>query len=613
MNIERFPNDLILTVDDIQQIDLSCIEVIDNFHNFHSILSKKARQAMEDGNHAKGKIFWLLADACSMALQPDNIHEPLVASIVLLGNRSAILDDFRESDISFFESILPYATDYRLKARLADILWLKQLPRNVSFALEAIDAYSSYPLSFEEMVESKVIWHRAITLSLQLRKVAEDRLESLQTLLYSKFLEIEFDSSQKIFLHWLSELLMAAKTDREKGLLVALKLRKFAEFAKEQRDWYFARIYLNSAVEWYQYVRDHQSDIYQLHYEIGETFRNEAEDRLNSVSPSVAGHFFEMALKAYRNIPRKVRAQYQLDEKIHEVHEKMNEANLITTENLHTIKTEGIDISEMVESAQKHVAGLDLVNALKKFANIISSIKREELYNSAKTVIKHSFLSSMFGATHLASDGRIIAKTAGCDFTSSDDDATNTAIKRQMLQSYIMQIGLTAQAYILPALEVINIEHRITERDLFTLCQNSRIIPPNREALWAKGLYFGFEKDFVISSHLLIPQIENLVRYVLKQNHIKTTTLDTDGIETENGLSTLLKEPIIESIFGEDLAFDMKALLVEPIGGNLRNEIAHGLSEYNDLMSYNSVYLWWLWLKLILNNAYIEISTEEED
>jgi hypothetical protein len=182
-----------------------------------------------------------------------------------------------------------------------------------------------------------------------------------------------------------------------------------------------------------------------------------------------------------------------------------------------------------------------------------------------------------------------------------------------MLQSYMMQIGLTAQAYILPALEVINIEHRITERDLFTLCQNSRIIPPNRETLWAKGLYFGFEKDFIISSHLLIPQIENLVRYVLKQNHIKTTTLDTDGIETENGLSTLLKEPIIESIFGEDLAFDMKALLVEPIGGNLRNEIAHGLSEYNDLMSYNSVYLWWLWLKLILNNAYIEVSTEEED
>lgn len=611
MNIERFPNDLILTIDDIQHIDLSCIEVIDNFHNFHSIFSKEARQAMEDGNHAKGKIFWLLADACSMALQPDNIHEPLVASIVLLGNRSAILDDFRESDISFFESILPYATDYRLKARLADILWLKQLPRNVSFALEAIDAYSSYPLSFEEMVESKVIWHRAITLSLQLRKVAEDRLESLQTLLYSKFLEIEFDSSQKIFLHWLSELLMAAKTDREKGLLIALKLRKFAEFAKEQRDWHFARIYLNSAVEWYQYVRDHQSDIYQLHYEIGETFRNEAEDRLNSISPGVAGHFFEMAIKAYRKIPRKVRLLYHVDETILELHKKMNQSNMITVENLHPIRTEGIDISEMVESAQKHVTGYDFENALKRFVNMISSVKRDDLYKSAQEVIKHSFLSSFFGATHMSSDGRIIAKTAGCDLASSEDDATNTAIARHMIQSYLMNIGLTAQAYILPALEVINIEHRITERDLFILCQNSRIIPPNREALWAKGLYFGFEKDFVISSHLLIPQIEHIVRYTLKQNHIKTTTLDMDGIETENGLSTLLKEPQIESIFGEDLAFDMKALLVEPIGGNLRNEVAHGLAEYNDLMSYNGVYLWWLWLKLVLNNAYI--STEEED
>lgn len=606
MNSERFPNDLILTIDDIQHIDLSSIEVIDKFHDFYTVFSKEAGHAMEDGNHAKGKIFWLLADACSMALHPEKIHEPLVASIVLLGNRSAILDDFGESDMSFFALILPYIEDYRLRARLSDVLWLKQLPKNISFALEAIDAYSCYPLNFEEIVESKNIWHRAIALSLQLGKASEERLKNLQNMLYSKFLEIEYEPSEKIFLHWLAELLMIARVDREKGYEIILKLKSFAQFSKNRSDWHFARIYLNSAVEWYQYVRDHQAEVYQLYAEIGETFKNEGEERLTSVSPGVAGHFYEMAIKAYRKIPRKVRHQYQCDEIIHELHQKMNEANMLTVENIHSIKTEGIDISGMVESAQSHVTGYDFENALKRFVNIVSSIKREVLYSSAQEVIKHSVFSSLFGATHMSSDGRIIAKTAGCDLTSPDDEGTSTAIWRQMLQSYLMHIGLTAQAYILPALEVINVEHRITERDLFVLCQNSRIVPPNREGLWAKGLYFGFEKDFIISSHLLIPQIEHSVRHALKQNRIKTTTLEADGIETENGLSTLLKDPLIESIFGEDLAFDMKALLVEPIGGNLRNEVAHGLAEYNDLMSYNGVYLWWLWLKLIFNSVHFE-------
>lgn len=171
-----------------------------------------------------------------------------------------------------------------------------------------------------------------------------------------------------------------------------------------------------------------------------------------------------------------------------------------------------------------------------------------------------------------------------------------------MLQYYGRHIGLVVQANILPALQVINAEHRLPERTLLSLCHSSHIIPPGCEVLWAKGLFFGFECDFVVSTHLLIPQLEHLVRMIMKQSELKTTTLDSDSIETENGLSALLDNPDIEKVMDKNLIFEFKALLSDAVGPNLRNEMAHGLLEADRTESVYAIYLWWLCLRLVINS-----------
>jgi hypothetical protein len=40
--------------------------------------------------------------------------------------------------------------------------------------------------------------------------------------------------------------------------------------------------------------------------------------------------------------------------------------------------------------------------------------------------------------------------------------------------------------------------------------------------------------------------------------------------------------PEIETIFGKDLSFEIKALFCDPFGPNLRNELAHGLLDYEE-------------------------------
>ena len=71
-------------------------------------------------------------------------------------------------------------------------------------------------------------------------------------------------------------------------------------------------------------------------------------------------------------------------------------------------------------------------------------------------------------------------------------------------------------------------------------------------------------------------------------------------IQTENGMSTLIKLPEAEKIFGKNLAFELNALFCDTSGPNLRNELAHGLLSEEDCKSAHSIYAWWLALRLTI-------------
>ena len=92
-----------------------------------------------------------------------------------------------------------------------------------------------------------------------------------------------------------------------------------------------------------------------------------------------------------------------------------------------------------------------------------------------------------------------------------------------------------------------------------------------------------------------------MIRYHLKKAEEKTTTLDKIGVETENGLNTLMNLALVNDVFGEDLAFEIKSLYCEPSGPNLRNSLAHGLISEDDCYSVAAIYSWWLILKITFN------------
>jgi len=141
------------------------------------------------------------------------------------------------------------------------------------------------------------------------------------------------------------------------------------------------------------------------------------------------------------------------------------------------------------------------------------------------------------------------------------------------------------------------LEHEINIEDLLFLVKDSPFVPSGREYLFAKGLYAGLIGDFFISTHLLIPQIENSVRYLLWQKGFIPSGYK-NGIQNEHDLNKTLYRPEIKTIFDEDLLFNLKCLLVEHSGCNLRNRMAHGLSDDHEFQPGVMSDLGWLTLRL---------------
>ncbi len=135
-------------------------------------------------------------------------------------------------------------------------------------------------------------------------------------------------------------------------------------------------------------------------------------------------------------------------------------------------------------------------------------------------------------------------------------------------------------------------------RELDFLVTNNLFIPEGHEGIYARGIQAGFFGDWLTAMHLLIPQIEASLRHVFQQAGVITSTLESDGTQKERDINALLWLPEMEKIFGPNVTFDLRGILIERFGYNMRNESTHGLMPEGAFYQHGTVYMWWLAIRL---------------
>jgi hypothetical protein len=192
--------------------------------------------------------------------------------------------------------------------------------------------------------------------------------------------------------------------------------------------------------------------------------------------------------------------------------------------------------------------------------------------------------------------GRVIARRTS-RFIDEPEKAV-AAKKTDMLRLAGDERQLKTLARIALARQVFENEHAVRADDFHTIKRDNPFVPPEREGIFARGLHAGLIGDFAVASHLLFPQIEAKLRQSVEQRGGIVSTIDeVRGIQELEDLNKLLYREDIADIFDEDTVFDLQGLLVEQFGSNLRNRLAHGLLQDDELFMPEIYYLWWLVLR----------------
>lgn len=599
--MHKYPADTVATLEDFRRLDWK--ETVGApkgaWHpSKWQTLSDAARHCIDEGRFPEAKVLWLLADVSSMMLEPQSIQTPFKPFAILEGRRSAIPEDLDEAAIDLLSEILLEIDERALQARIADIVWLQRRPRSVQYALLAIDAYRQAPLTDGTWHEgSKEEWERAIILTKMLREGAANRIEEIEATVLRTFESA--NESQGYFALWVSNLIYEQNLCRAQSTGIATKLRELSEAIGRTRDLRRAREYADVAAKWFARAGDKQGEASMI-FAVAEGWAEEAVARSSTDSPSymVSASFFEHALQSYRRVPRAFRDALKVEDRMTVIRASMADAGRRALGEMGVIRTPSINVTPLMAAARDAVRGKSIVDALAEFSQLYPGPNPAALRAEAEASIRQLPLQALFGVTHFSSDGRVIAQTPALSLRAADAAANDAYFMSQMIKNYVLEISIVAQASILPALQVIQQEHWIREHVLITIAEGSAIVPNGRERLFGKGLLAGFSMDFGVALHLLIPQVENLVRTHLKNAGAITSAVDGNGIETENGLSTLIDLPESEQVFGDSLCFEFRALFCSAFGPNLRNELAHGLLEDGALNSPSGLYAWWLCFRI---------------
>lgn len=126
---------------------------------------------------------------------------------------------------------------------------------------------------------------------------------------------------------------------------------------------------------------------------------------------------------------------------------------------------------------------------------------------------------------------------------------------------------------------------------LLQFLEERSITDSNRRPVLHRGLTAVLDGDDLVAAHLLIPQLEYVLRRLAAGWGASTYKPNRgEGIDLKT-LDELLRDPVVELSLGKNVAEYLRVLLTHRGGGNLRNHVCHGVVEPERLDWFTSTVL----------------------
>jgi len=547
-------------------------------------------------NAEQRECFRFIGAVLTMMLRADQPAEPFGPMFVMGEQRSAIPADFPKEKIRDLQAWAMSLSDPELRARFLDLLWIQV--RSFPAAQGAVEAYLASALRLEhpkEWASCHKRLERALRLSAGLGKGgAELRLRVLGAI--EDMLQRHRGTDPLYLTLRLTRLLLEFKHG---------DARQFAEFTKaaaiaaeEAQDFWRAKDYYHLAAECHRSAGDADSEGTALRCS-AESLVKEAElaHKQPGRGAMVAASVLSDAVEAMRQAPGgRQRAA--------ELHERLLALQQESVTELKPIST-SMDATELVQRALTAVRDKPINEAVYALCTMANPPSMTKLKHEVRERARVAILGSLFSSEVLNSRGRVVAQAPSLE--AGADDPKHDGLRWRMFRHARLGRSLTVQAMLNPARTEILLAHGPDRLDLIGLIQYSPWIPPSHSESILRALVAGFHGDMLVAGHLVPPQLEALVRQVVESRGGATTMLEPGGLQPERPLGVLLETPEALQAFGEDGVFELQDLLIDPLGTNLRNEVAHGLLDDSGLFGADVLYAWWLLLRYcVLTSKLVE-------
>lgn len=307
-------------------------------------------------------------------------------------------------------------------------------------------------------------------------------------------------------------------------------------------------------------------------------------------SAMLGAHLLREGIEALRQLPGTEERRNELLRDLREVQKKV-------IEEMQEFHGPSIDLTEAAHNAIDAVSGLRFREALFALVRLGPIPGIEQIRQFAHARAKQSPLMTFVPRAIVDADGRLVRHEPAARF----DDPTSgpAALRAEMIRVLADLRGAFVTGLVDPARRQIASEHAASLADWLDVLADSPIVDGSRARTWIRGLDAGLRGDFIVSSYLLVPQIEHALRLIVASTGVLPEWIAPDGVQQYKLLSAILEEPALKKILGESLHFEIDALLTKE-GENFRNLLAHGLFSDGAVASGEGVYIWHLALRIVL-------------
>ncbi len=483
------------------------------------------------------------------------------------GNRAyPVLDNLHSEDWDILRHHANKTQNPAMKARYADVLW--EYTKDHEQAAEAICAYIEYASACLEASDSvsgarDAIWQaadalpRAIQISLQInnseltKRTVEATTEAIR-----EFIRIEETDP----IHLLADSLIENRQVRKLIDLSALRdsIEEAVEVTRKTQDQpVFTGEQLLTRLRRLAEVTQDKCLRREALLALGELYEEQSDAECQR-SHLVAADW-------YRKSASVLQETGSAEEALRRVLIKHQEANAASVDDMKQFSAEMSIPKEEFEAMLNQIREAADQHSIAVLAGAGVLPSPGEQREAAKENAKRSPLSALL--PHVITDGTRVTKS-----TDGIDENIEHMVTQQVLW------GLQCQTLTIAKCAVDHLSGKGTSLiDAVTgFLLQSGWMSRDRIKIIGVAMQRYVEGDFVSAVHVLTPQIEGLIRDLVGHLRAPTTKLARGNTTQYRALDELLREPQLVELFGSDLVRNLRIILTEQIGLNIRNEVCHG-------------------------------------